>query len=231
MDYKITKDFIMHNRPRTQLRAHGIIIHNTDNLGDSAIANKNYFDTESAKASAHFIIDADTIIQCIPTNETAWHAGPTANSLYIGVELCTTNDSKWFNEIWKRAVYLFAKVFKELDIRSINSFNLRSHASTSNEYQETDHQDPLAYFQQFGVNMELFRKAVQDCINGNDIQDIIKGEIKKMSTDNTPAIPEYKVDGAQYLVDAGLTTSLHEPLEPVDIGTLGTILRNLQKKQ
>lgn len=42
-------------------------------------------------------------------------------------------------------------------------------------------------------------------------------------------IPKWKIEGVQYLKENGFISSFHNPLEIVDIGTLGTILKNLNK--
>jgi hypothetical protein len=38
---------------------------------------------------------------------------------------------------------------------------------------------------------------------------------------------DWKAAGAQYLKDKGYTSELHSPTEAIDIGTLGTILKNM----
>lgn len=42
--------------------------------------------------------------------------------------------------------------------------------------------------------------------------------------------PQWKVDGEKYLREMGYITSEHDPLEVVDMGTLGVILQNFNKK-
>ena len=293
MGYEINENLISSNRPGSPLNPQGAVLHNTDNMGDTALANRNYFNTQAAEASAHYIADAETIIQCIPGNEVAWHAGPTANRMYWGVELCTTADAVKFNEIWKRGVWLFAQLFKSEAIYSVNFGNLRSHAEVATEWKETDHTDPVAYLASFGVTMDNFRAAVQTAINTGKIHDLIQagiiqmnlqlgdnnqlvaalqtdlntlgynmtvdsnfGESTELAVQNFQAqhnlsvdgivgqatndaiyvakksnstgvsIPDYKIQGAQFMKDAGLTTDLHNPLDLVDIGTLGTIFKN-----
>lgn len=39
-------------------------------------------------------------------------------------------------------------------------------------------------------------------------------------------MPQWKINGAKYLHDAGYTQDLHDPLEIVDIGLLGTVMWN-----
>jgi N-acetylmuramoyl-L-alanine amidase len=47
----------------------------------------------------------------------------------------------------------------------------------------------------------------------------------------TTAIPAWKIEGAMYLKEKSYTDDIHDPLEKVDIGTLGTILRNMDRKR
>lgn len=52
--------------------------------------------------------------------------------------------------------------------------------------------------------------------------------------DNTvsknPDCPEWKVSGEKYLYDMGIITSRHDPLEKIDMGTLGIMLKNYLEK-
>jgi N-acetylmuramoyl-L-alanine amidase len=89
----------------------GIVIHWTANPGTTALQNRNYFEGLKAQgldnpkavfASAHFIAGiAGEVIQCVPTEEMAYHVGaksytPEAlgrlghypNNCTLGVELC-----------------------------------------------------------------------------------------------------------------------------------------------
>lgn len=67
-----------HNRPKIKLKKlKGIVIHWTANTGKgaNAVANRNYFNTTKTAASAHYIVDDHSIVQCIPDGEVAWHVG------------------------------------------------------------------------------------------------------------------------------------------------------------
>jgi peptidoglycan hydrolase-like protein with peptidoglycan-binding domain len=48
-------------------------------------------------------------------------------------------------------------------------FNLMSHAEVSNKWHETDHQDPISYFKEYGETVDDFRAAVQQKIKCNVI--------------------------------------------------------------
>jgi N-acetylmuramoyl-L-alanine amidase len=54
-----------------------VIIHYT--AGGSAESTAQYFASETARASAHFVIGRDGhLIQQVETNRAAWHAGKSA---------------------------------------------------------------------------------------------------------------------------------------------------------
>lgn len=101
----------------------GIIIHWTANekKGADAKANWNYFNQGAPgpkgpqAASAHYIVDDKTIIQCLPETEVAFHCGDTPYKVYepdglrmkagfpkltpnfftIGIEMCVNAGSNW----------------------------------------------------------------------------------------------------------------------------------------
>lgn len=115
-----------YNRPYRKLKKlKGIIIHWTANeaKGANAIRNRNYFNTKpfikdangnKVTASAHYIVDDHSIVQCVPDDEAAFHVGtknwssykPLAleimnnaaphtespNNFLIGIEMCVNAD-------------------------------------------------------------------------------------------------------------------------------------------
>jgi N-acetylmuramoyl-L-alanine amidase len=58
---------------------------------------RNYW-LSGVEASAHYIIKDDRIVQCIPTSEVAWHAGPKANYSSIGIEVVPANKDGKFSD-------------------------------------------------------------------------------------------------------------------------------------
>jgi len=90
----------------TEVRA--IIAHWTANYsrGANAMANRNYFNLGSRHASAHYIVDTNEIVKCLPHNEMAYHVGAlkykpfrdeicrgsNPNRFTIGYELCINAD-------------------------------------------------------------------------------------------------------------------------------------------
>lgn len=73
---------------RLPSRRRVIVIHTTQGheISRSARNSAAWFKNPLSKASAHFVIDADEIIQCVPIDQIAWHAGK-ANGFSIGLEI------------------------------------------------------------------------------------------------------------------------------------------------
>lgn len=118
----ITLDFLTsRNRPKQPLtKLKGIVIHYTGNFsrGANAQANRNYFNKDirvngkNIFASAHYVVDDQKVIQCIPDEEVAFHCGAVAglpytalankirenkstNYFLLGIEMCVNVDSTW----------------------------------------------------------------------------------------------------------------------------------------
>ena len=173
--FTINQKFITKNRPYKQLNPIGIVVHETANPDDSDEMEWGYFANNNVGASAHVFIDKDSITQLIPFNEVAWHAGKTANYSRIGVELCNTTNPQIFTIIYNQAVELFAYLFiNVLKVTKVDNVNLMSHAECSNLWKETNHQDPISYFNKYGKTVNGFRADVQSQINKSLIGDVIK---------------------------------------------------------
>jgi N-acetylmuramoyl-L-alanine amidase len=118
------------NRPGIKLKKlKGIAMHWTanENNGADAVANRNYFNSTTTAASAHYIVDEHQIIQCVPDDEVAWHVGakrytemgmriaemPHGPNYYlIGVEMCVNRDGDW-NKTYRNSVELAAHLLKK----------------------------------------------------------------------------------------------------------------------
>lgn len=155
------------NRPGTPLAARGVAIHETATPGATADAEARYFSSGIRGASAHYFVDYAAIVQLIPEDEVAWHAGRTANARYIAIELCHFDQPELFQQIWQRGVWLCADICRR---RGFNpDADVVSHAWISATWHETSHTDPVAYFSAHG-------KTFQDFVND------VKEELSAMQT-------------------------------------------------
>lgn len=166
--YPITQKVQTNNRTHKKFKPIGIVVHETATPGATDEAESAFFDRTTRKSSVHAFIDWDSITQKIPVDEIAWHAGPTANSKYLGIELChpKVHDPVKFAEVWKRAVWYFAWLFVNyLHIYTVTQQVIPSHADCTRWWHETDHMDPESYFKEYGKTVDDFRKEVQQEIN------------------------------------------------------------------
>lgn len=99
-----------YSRPGKKLTSiKNIVIHWVGNAGSSAIANRNYFESLKNKhiyASSQLILGLNgEIIQCMPENEVAYHAGNlTMNYNSIGIEICHPDWTGKFNDVTYNAL-------------------------------------------------------------------------------------------------------------------------------
>lgn len=96
--------------------AEGYCVHNTYN--DAPAENEaNYTRNNDKKVSFHYVVDDKEVIQCIPENRNAFHAGDGAggngNRKYIAVEICySKSGGEKFTKAEKNAAEFIAKGLK-----------------------------------------------------------------------------------------------------------------------
>ena len=168
MSYEVKQQFIRLNHGGVFSGPKGIVLHETANPGGTAQNHYVYFNNADRQASAHAFVDWTEIVQLVPWNERAWHAGRTANGSYLGIELCrpASHDQAKFQEVWNRGTWIFAWLFLNvLKVNKVTKDNLMSHAEVSMKWHETDHMDPVSYFSEYGKTVDDFRNDVQKLID------------------------------------------------------------------
>ena len=96
--------------------AEGYCVHNTAN--DAPVQNEaNYMRNNDNKVSFHYVVDDKEVIQCIPENRNAFHAGDgvngNGNRKYIAVEICySKSGGEKFTKAEKNAAEFIAKGLK-----------------------------------------------------------------------------------------------------------------------
>lgn len=174
MSYQITEKLISNNRSYKVLQPQGIVVHSTANLNATAMNHYNYFNSAYRGASAHYFIDDQMILRLISENECAWHAGQTANSRFLSVELCEFDDSR-FDIVWQKAIWFVADVCKRY---GWNTDPVWSHRGVSQMWHETDHIDPIPYFKRHNKTWDEFLQAVKNEIDNKEKKKIQGGNYK-----------------------------------------------------
>ncbi|WP_082672974.1 peptidoglycan recognition protein family protein [Paenibacillus senegalimassiliensis] len=112
----IAKGTAYNRRPGFAMAATTITIHNTGNPSSSAANERAWLTNPSnnRQASYHIVVDDKEAIECLPLNESAWHAGDgsgakSGNRTSIGVEICERN----YSQSLDNAVKLVAQMLKE----------------------------------------------------------------------------------------------------------------------
>jgi N-acetylmuramoyl-L-alanine amidase len=114
-----------HNRPGTRIRPTSITIHNTDNADPGANASAHsrfvretgYYMLHGKKhwVSWHCTVDGTQMIQQVPFDEMAYHAGGDANQTSIAIEICMNSDGNQAAAD-ENAVNLTAALMRDLGI-------------------------------------------------------------------------------------------------------------------
>ena len=145
--------------PATARRFDVVVMHTMEiaERKDAAEICARWFASPVSKVSAHYCVDADTVIQCVREKDIAWHArGGNTNS--IGVELA--GFARQTREGWAdaystavlgRAASLVADVCRRraVPVRWLVAADLvagrrgiTGHAEVSKAYRKSDHWDP-----------------------------------------------------------------------------------------
>jgi len=148
------------NRTRAAGRAIGVVVIHTMEIAerpDAAEICARWFKTPVSRVSAHYCVDADSVIQCVREKDIAWHArGGNTNS--IGVELAgfasqTRRDwaDPYSAAVLDRAANLVADVCRRrrIPVRWVVADDLvagrrglTGHNEVSEAFEQSDHWDP-----------------------------------------------------------------------------------------
>ena len=99
--------------------------------------------------------------QTLPWTMQAWHAGGSANSTHIGVEICEDKlaDAIYFGKVYREVVELFAHLCREFALDPLK--HIICHAEGYRQGIASNHGDVLYWFQKQGKTMDDFRQAVR----------------------------------------------------------------------
>lgn len=142
-----------------------IVLHSTEGhegIGSTDLNVAAMLAKPNHGTSFHYVVDGDSITQCVPEMLIAWHAGRTANRLGLGVELCgraNQTAEQWRDEASQRtldvAAWLVARLCLDhrIPVRVLTAEDLKrdrdlpprgitTHAACSQAWNESTHWDP-----------------------------------------------------------------------------------------
>lgn len=105
---------------RANIPVDTIVLHTTEGSYEGAVS---WFQSPSAKASAHFVISpTGTIAECVPLGECAWHAGNLAvNRRSVGIECAGHADDPktWTPALLDALVELVQELIRQFGIEVV----------------------------------------------------------------------------------------------------------------
>jgi N-acetylmuramoyl-L-alanine amidase len=214
----ITQDLLNKDRNRPALRDNreyairqirGVIAHWTANTkrGAHAKANRDYFNnTTDRHASAHYVVDDHSIIQCVPDNEVAFHVGArfykpdgermragytslNPNYFVIGFEMCVNEDGDW-DKTYRHSVDLAARLLHKYQFSTVDLY--RHFDITGKDCPKMMIEEPL---------WAEFKRRVQDVMNTLPRPPIGKARVTQNNVNvrsgpgkNHPVVAQLRVD-------------------------------------
>lgn len=148
-------------RPGTPLTWTTVTIHNTGNPRSTARNERAWLTNPSntRTASFHYAVDAADIVEVIPPNEVAWHAGDAAgNRSSIGIEICESGN---YSLNVENAVELAAHLLKT---KGLDARALRQH----HDWSRKDCPWKIRRGHE-GWNWDAFKRAVNDKLTENTL--------------------------------------------------------------
>jgi len=148
------------NRTRAAGRAIRVVVIHTMEIAerpDAAEICARWFKTPVSRVSAHYCVDADSVIQCVREKDVAWHERG-GNTSSIGVELAgfasqTGRDwaDRYSAAVLERAASLVADICRRrrIPVRWLLAYDLLAgrrgltgHDEVSEAFKQSDHWDP-----------------------------------------------------------------------------------------
>jgi N-acetyl-anhydromuramyl-L-alanine amidase AmpD len=141
-------------------RAIGVVVIHTMEVAETSSAAEvcaRWFQNPASEVSAHYCVDADSVVQCVREDDIAWHArGGNTNSIgieqagYAGQKALGWNDD-YSRAVVERAARLTSEVCARygIPVRRIRAADLvagrrgiTGHADVSAAFRKSDHWDP-----------------------------------------------------------------------------------------
>lgn len=215
-DYPILTNWLRESIQETvPIVPEACVVHSTANPGATDEDHVNWLNQKRQAGWANYYLDHDSIRQVAPEGWRAPAQGPTYNLKALSLEMCEPSlalsqdeQKRRFWETWNRSVWLVANRCRAY---GWDVSHIRNHAQISAELpNETDHQDPLAFFARYGKTWGDFVADV------GWLLDDLNGALPSPAPWQTAFIDQ--------LMQAGLITQRRHPLQPVQFWELAALL-------
>lgn len=150
--------------------------------------------------------------QIIPWEYQGWHAGGSANSSYIGFEICEDGlkDFQYLSKVYREAVELSAFLCDLYDLDPLDDGVIICHAEGHKRGIASNHADVLHWFGRHGITMEQVRKDVKAAMSNKgltaeDVREIVRDELVRVLQNPDPVPSKWAEKIWGQAKDKGLT--------------------------
>lgn len=192
-----------------------ICLHFTSNNGDTAQNNADFFARESGlRASAHYFVDPNGVVQSVKDGDTAWHCGRERGGSYyndcrnansIGIEMCS---------VIRNGVYVIPEATMQNAAKLTRALMAKYHVPVSRvcRHYDVTHKDCPEPWVRNPKQWENFKKMltekeVEDMTEAQTRaiakQEIANAEKEKKVYDTVDAVPAWGKATVQKLVNKG----------------------------
>lgn len=138
-----------------------VILHTMETAEHGSIAENigaGWFTNPAARASAHYCVDNNSVVQCVNEGDYAWASARTGNSNSVQIEMAgraSQTRAQWLDDysraMLERTAALVAEVCTRQGIPVLvlsdeqvarGESGITTHAAISRVFRETDHTDP-----------------------------------------------------------------------------------------
>lgn len=206
----------------------GIVLHSTDNNGDSALGERNFESRTFQKAFVHSFSDKLMTLEVADPNYICYGAGNVANQRFLSAELCQVlNDGSreaqyafresYANWIEYAATKLYDRKLGVLGAAPDGTGTVWQHAQVSRFLGGTNHSDPMPYLETWGVTWTKVLDDIYDKYKELEELDELKKMVAELAL-RTEALEKgcMKTAAPQWFVDefgsADLNGLIHDPM-------------------
>lgn len=189
-------------RSKISMKSEYITVHGTGNEKSTAQNERDYLTNpiNTTEIGYHYVVDDQQIIECIPANEVAWHAGDgrgNGNMKSIGIEICESGNRV---QTLKNAIWLIQHLMKQHNINKV--------------------------VRHYDWSRKICPRIMYDKGTWKGWEAFYK-EVMTMSENKTPHWGQAAVDDMK---KAGLITSDKDPAVPVTWAEFATVINRLVDK-